>query len=75
MKVRVLLTLAGAAISFAVPAFAAQDAMIAVAADEVVWKEHPAFILFEQSHPQYYLDGRSIEWMRSASRRPHHERS
>ena len=43
MKVRVLLTLAGAAISFAVPAFAAQDAMIAVAADEVVWKDDTLF--------------------------------
>jgi quercetin dioxygenase-like cupin family protein len=42
MKVRLLLTLAGAAISFAVPALVAQDAMKAVTADEVVWKDDPA---------------------------------
>src|SRR5689334_4768462 len=39
MKVRLLLTLAGLAISFAVPASMAQDAMKVVTADEVVWKD------------------------------------
>jgi quercetin dioxygenase-like cupin family protein len=43
MKVRLLLTLAGAAISFAVPALVAQDAMKAVTADEVVWKDDTLF--------------------------------
>ena len=43
MKARLLLTLAGVAISFAVPALMAQDAMKNVTADEVVWKEHPFF--------------------------------
>jgi quercetin dioxygenase-like cupin family protein len=41
MKVRLLLTLAGLAVSFAVPALMAQDAMN-VTADEVVWKDDPA---------------------------------
>jgi len=39
MKIRLLLTLAGLAISFAVPASMAQDAMKVVTADELVWKE------------------------------------
>jgi hypothetical protein len=39
MKVRLLLTLAGLAISFAVPASMAQDAMKVVTPDEVVWKD------------------------------------
>jgi len=43
MKIRLLLTLAGLAISFAVPASMAQDAMKVVTADELVWKEHPLF--------------------------------
>ena len=42
MKMRSLLTLAGLAISFAVPSIA-QDAMMVVTADELVWKEHPVF--------------------------------
>jgi sulfotransferase family protein len=41
MKVRLLLSLAGVAISFAVPALMAQDAMKTVMADEVVWKDDP----------------------------------
>jgi quercetin dioxygenase-like cupin family protein len=41
MKVRLLLTLAGVAISFAVPGLMAQDAMKTVTADEVVWKPDP----------------------------------
>ena len=43
MKVRLLLTLAGLAISFAGPVSMAQDAMKVVTADELVWKEHPLF--------------------------------
>jgi quercetin dioxygenase-like cupin family protein len=43
MKIRLLLTLAGLAISFAVPASMAQDTMKVVTADELVWKEHPLF--------------------------------
>ena len=43
MKIRLLLTLAGLAISFAVPVSMAQDAMKVVTADELVWKEHPFF--------------------------------
>ena len=43
MKVRLLLTLAWVAISFAVPASMAEDAMKVVTADELVWKEHPLF--------------------------------
>ena len=43
MKVRLLLTLAGAAISFAVPALVAQDAMQIVPADEIVWKDDTLF--------------------------------
>jgi quercetin dioxygenase-like cupin family protein len=39
MKVRLLLTLAGLANSFAVPASMAQDAMKMVTADELVWKD------------------------------------
>ena len=39
MKVRLLLTLAGVAISFAVPALMAQDAMKVVMADEIVWTD------------------------------------
>jgi mannose-6-phosphate isomerase-like protein (cupin superfamily) len=42
MKTRLLLTLAGLAIGFAVPSIA-QDAMKVVTADELVWKEHPVF--------------------------------
>jgi quercetin dioxygenase-like cupin family protein len=41
MKVRLLLTLAGLATSFAVPASMAQDAMKVVTADEVVFKDDP----------------------------------
>jgi quercetin dioxygenase-like cupin family protein len=41
MKVPLLLTLAGLAISFAVPASMAQDAMKVVTADELVWKDDP----------------------------------
>jgi len=33
----------GVALSFAVPALMAQDAMKVVTADELVWKEHPLF--------------------------------
>ena len=43
MKVRVLLTLAGAAISFAVPALMAQDTMKAVKANEIVWQDDTTF--------------------------------
>jgi hypothetical protein len=43
MKVRLLLTLAGLAISFAVPASMAQDAMKVATADELVWKQHSLF--------------------------------
>jgi quercetin dioxygenase-like cupin family protein len=43
MKVRLLLTLGVLAISVAVPASKAQDAMKVVTADELVWKEHPVF--------------------------------
>jgi hypothetical protein len=44
MKVRLFLTLAGVAISFAVPALMAQDAaMKAVMADEIVWKDDSLF--------------------------------
>ena len=43
MKIRLILTLAGLAMSFAVPASMAQDAMKVVTADELVWKEHPLF--------------------------------
>jgi hypothetical protein len=43
MKVRLFLTLAGVAISFAVPALMAQDAMKAVMADEMVWKDDTLF--------------------------------
>jgi quercetin dioxygenase-like cupin family protein len=43
MKVRLFLTLAGVAISFAAPALIAQDAMKAVMADEVVWKDDTLF--------------------------------
>ncbi len=42
MKVRLLLTLAGLAINFAVPASMAQDAMQVITADEVVFKDDPA---------------------------------
>lgn len=41
MQIRLLLTLAGVAISFAVPALVAQDAMKNVTPDEVVWKDDP----------------------------------
>jgi hypothetical protein len=41
MKVRLLLTLAGLAISFAVTASMAQDVMKVVTPDELVWREHP----------------------------------
>ena len=41
MKVRLLLTLAGVAISFAVPSLMAQDTMKNVMADEAVWKDDP----------------------------------
>jgi quercetin dioxygenase-like cupin family protein len=41
MKVRLLLTLAGVAISFAVPSLMAQDTMKTVMADELVWKDDP----------------------------------
>jgi quercetin dioxygenase-like cupin family protein len=41
MKVRLLLTLAGLAINFAVPASMAQDAMQVITADEVVFKDDP----------------------------------
>jgi len=41
MKVRLLLTLAGLAISFSVPGSMAQDAMKVVTADEVVFKDDP----------------------------------
>ena len=41
MKVPLLLTLAGLAVSFAVPASMAQDAMKVVTADELVWKDDP----------------------------------
>jgi quercetin dioxygenase-like cupin family protein len=43
MKVRLLLTLAGLAISFAVPVSMAQDAMKVTTPDELVWNEHPVF--------------------------------
>jgi quercetin dioxygenase-like cupin family protein len=43
MKVRLFLTLAGVAISFAVPALMAQDAMKVVMADEIVWKDDTLF--------------------------------
>ncbi len=43
MKVRLFLTLAGVAISFAVPALMAQDAMKTVMAGEVVWKDDSLF--------------------------------
>jgi len=43
MKIRLLLTLAGLAISFAVPASMAQDVMKVMKVDELVWKEHPIF--------------------------------
>ena len=43
MKVRLLLTLAGAAISLAVPALVAQDAMKIVPADEIDWKDDTLF--------------------------------
>ena len=38
---KTLLTLVGLAISFAVPASMAQDAMKVIKTDELVWKEHP----------------------------------
>jgi hypothetical protein len=38
---RFLLALVGLAISFAVPAAMAQDAMKVVTTNELVWKEHP----------------------------------
>ena len=41
MKVRLLLTLAGLAISFSVPASMAQDAMQVITPDEVVFKDNP----------------------------------
>ncbi|MGA8657143.1 MAG: cupin domain-containing protein [Chthoniobacterales bacterium] len=41
MKVRLLLTLAGLAIGFAVPASMAQDAMKVVNPDELAWKDDP----------------------------------
>ena len=41
MKIRLLVTLAGLAISFAVPASMAQDVMKVVTPDELVWREHP----------------------------------
>jgi quercetin dioxygenase-like cupin family protein len=43
MRVRLLLTLAGVAIGFAVPALMAQDTMKTVMADEVVWKDDSLF--------------------------------
>jgi len=43
MKIPLLFTLAGLAISFAVPASLPQDALKVVTADELVWKEHPLF--------------------------------
>jgi quercetin dioxygenase-like cupin family protein len=41
MKVRLLLTMAGLAISFAVASMMAQDAMKIVNPDELVWKDNP----------------------------------
>ena len=43
MKIRLVVALVWLAISFAVPAAMAQDAMKVVTADELVWKEHPVF--------------------------------
>ena len=45
MKIRLLAVVAVVwlAISFAVPASMAQDAMKVIKADELVWKEHPVF--------------------------------
>ena len=43
MKIRLVAVLVFLAISFAVPASMAQDAMKVVKADELVWKEHPVF--------------------------------
>jgi hypothetical protein len=43
MKVRLLLALAGLAISFAVPVSMARDAMKVVTADELVWKQDLLF--------------------------------
>jgi len=45
MKIRwlPLVALVSLAISFAVPASMAQDAMKVIKADELVWKEHPVF--------------------------------
>ncbi|SRR2546423_1789634 len=43
MKVRLLLALAGLAVSFAVPASMARDAMKVVTADELVWKQDSLF--------------------------------
>jgi quercetin dioxygenase-like cupin family protein len=43
MKVHLLLTLVGLAISSVMPASMAQDAMKVVSADKLVWKEHPLF--------------------------------
>jgi len=40
MKIRLLVTPAGLAISFAVPASMAQDVMKVVTPDELVWREH-----------------------------------
>jgi hypothetical protein len=42
MKIR-LLAVVWLAISFAVPASVAQDAMKLIKADEIVWQEHPIF--------------------------------
>jgi quercetin dioxygenase-like cupin family protein len=43
MKIRSVVALLWLAISFAVPASMAEDAMKVVTADELVWKEHPLF--------------------------------
>jgi hypothetical protein len=41
MKIRSIAILVFLAISFAVPASRAQDAMKVIKADEIVWQEHP----------------------------------
>ena len=43
MKTLLVVPLVGLAISFAVPASMAQDAMKVIKADEIVWQEHPIF--------------------------------
>jgi quercetin dioxygenase-like cupin family protein len=43
MKVRLLLTVAGAAISFAVPALRAEDTMKTVRPEEMVWQDDTTF--------------------------------